>query len=323
MKKMLAILFVIFTLLIITPGCQKSEQVSVISPTPTVSLPDQTHRPAETTLLPEQDKSNKERLAVWCWDYRCLSAGANRDQYVSFLLKHKVTEVYLCYPNFKHKDLAEIVRYLRAREIEVSLLSGDCWWIDADNHGEDAVIDAFLTYQARANEDEKLLSLHLDVEPHQREDFWDNQAFVLNEFAKTVRSIASRIHAAGEKIEWDIAFWLDDYTITDIDQSAKPLLTVLAENADTLCLMSYRDTADAILEISQKEISLCQEYNCKIILGIETHSKEGEHVSFMEEGKTYMRKQMDLVYDRLATIMPTGQYGMAVHYLDTWYQLRE
>jgi|GEM_PF-1015373 len=269
-----------------------------------------------------REKNDGGTLAVWWWNVNHFFDTALRDQYLDFLQMNRINEIYLCYPNMDMDRMVEIVRICQARGMGVSLLSGDCWWIDPDNHGENAVIDEFLEYQSYAPEDAKLLSLHLDVEPHQRDDFSTESDLVLQNYASMVKQVSDVIHASGERIEWDIPFWFDNYTVNDENGKELPLLQHLSNNADTLCLMSYRDSAKDILSVSEAEIAVCLSGDCKVILGIETHSSEGDHVSFMEEGKHRMYFEMKEVYQILKSRMPKEKYGMAVHYLDTWFPLK-
>ena len=87
--------------------------------------------------------------------------------------------------------------------------------------------------------------------------------------------------------------------------------------------MSYRDSAQAVLECAQKELTVGKRYGCQVICGVETHSAEGDHVSFMEEGKAYMYKECAALYESLSKQLDEGKYGIAVHYLDTWYKLKD
>ena len=157
--------------------------------------------------------------------------------------------------------------------------------------------------------------MHLDVEPHLIGSTQQNwQAY-----SELVVHAGQKMHAAGYKIEWDIPFWLEQWSVT-YNGSSTGLLSVLANNADTMCLMDYRDTAATILSMAAEELPLGNK--CKIILGVETYSVEANYVSFREEGKAAMYSALNTVMSSLAgNSSLTHGYGCAIHHVDTWMSL--
>ena len=310
-------------------GPAESEQSSLTTPTkdpvPT-PVPTPTPTPTPTPADPADFSARRENdggtVAVWWWD-KSKAVALKRGEYLDFLEKNQVNEIYICWPNFEKRQLADFVKATGKRGMSVSLLSGDASWIDPQNNGAQTVVDAFLSYQKTALPEERLLSLHMDVEPHQREDFYTEQEKILGWYADFVSKTAKEVRGAGEKIGWDIAFWFDDFTVLDETGAAVPLLDHLAQNADTLCLMSYRDSAKEVLALSEKEIALSERFGCQIICGVDTFSAEGDHVSFMEEGRTVLAKETGKLYLALQERLQKGKYGIAVHYLDTWYKLQD
>lgn len=294
------------------------------------SIGEQTVLPTETpsmTIEPTKDPltmtlNGDGTSAVWWWD-RFKASKTRRGEYLDFLEKNSINEIYICWPDFKSDDLASFVLDAGKRGIRVSLLSGDANWIYPDNNGIETVISEFLKYQKNANSQTRLASLHLDIEPHQLQAFNNDKEQILQYYADFVLKVSKAVRKDGEKLEWDIPFWFDEFEVTNEKGEKEELLELLARNSDTLCLMSYRDTAEAVLECSEKEISLGKRYGCKIVLGVETHSTEGDHVSFMEEGKKTMYRECEKVYGELLQKLGKENFGIAVHYLDTWYKLKD
>lgn len=291
--------------------------LSPASPLPSSPLSD----PADDTPYFKPEGEGAGTVAVWWWN-KGHAAKANRKKYLDFLQKNGVNEIYICWPDFKSAHLADFVKAAGEKGMGVSLLSGDASWIDPQNDGADAVINAFLEYQKGAGEGERLLSLHMDVEPHQLSDFSTNRQKILQNYADFVVKTAEKVRNEGELIAWDIPFWFDEFTVKRGEEQL-PLLDLLAQNADVLCLMSYRDSAQAVLECAQKELTVGKRYGCQVICGVETHSAEGDHVSFMEEGKAYMYQECAALYEALSKQSDEGKYGIAVHYLETWYKLKD
>ncbi len=305
----------------IIQSTEHSESVFAESVPPSPTPPSPSVSEDEEPCMRLSDEKNGT-VAVWWWNKSKAYPG-NREKYLAFLEKNDVNEIYLCWPNFKKEQLAAFVKAAGKRGIRVSLLSGDASWIDPENKGADTVIEDFLSYQQSAAQDERLLSLHMDVEPHQREDFWEDQQRVLQDYADFVKKTAKSVREKGERIGWDVPFWFDEFTVRDDTEEDRLLLEVLAAHADTLCLMSYRDSAQGVLLCAEKELRIGQQYGCQVICGVETHSAEGDHVSFMEEGKGYMYEQCTALYEALSEQQEVGKFGIAIHYLDTWYNLKD
>jgi hypothetical protein len=81
--------------------------------------------------------------------------------------------------------------------------------------------------------------------------------------------------------------------------------------------MSYRDTAEMMYDVAKEEIAYARLVNKSIMLGAELYSEEGDQVSYMEEGKTYLYGQLDLLRNSLDFL----QSGVAIHQIATWYEL--
>lgn len=296
-------------------------------PTTTTTTTTTTQPTTTTTTAPEPepyftydtDQKNGS-LGVWWWDCR---TGIGEDKYkprLDFLQNNHVTEIYLWVnpSQMSNDNLANFVREAGARGMRVAWLSGDASWIREDNTGFETFFSQFKAYQDQAADDAKFYGIHLDVEPHQLGISDENWQL----YANLVLRATAAAHEYGTVIEWDIPFWLDDKQVTANDSTVR-LLDLLAENSDTLCLMAYRDTAAAILSVSEQEIPLGTTYNCKIVLGVETYSREGEYVSFLEDGKAAM-------YDALAAVLTdlSGRstldagYGCAVHFIENWMKLK-
>ncbi len=261
--------------------------------------------------------------AVWWWDSTFLGNSKKTGEWLDFLEKNQVNRIYLCYPNFRMERMVSFVRKAHERGMEVSLLSGDCYWIDPQNTGADLLIEEYLDYQKNAPEDARFFSLHLDVEPHQREDYAVNKDQYLQFYADFAAKTYEKLHEAGELLEWDIPFWFDGMYVKDSEGKSTELLWHLCDNADTLCLMSYRDTAKEIFSVSQREIELCVRMGKTVICGVETFSAEGDAVSFMEEGKAEMYLELEELYGILAKETGGKKYGFAIHYLNTWMDLKD
>ena len=240
---------------------------------------------------------------------------------LDFLSAHGVDEIYFCADLRKvQKETQDFVRKAHARGMRVALLAGDVSWIHPGSRGFAVTLDAYLAYQRAASPDEKFYALHLDVEPHQDSKLSDARKWQL--YADFVLRAAADVHAAGEKIEWDIPFWLDDKKVAYGEREDAPLLDVLTENSDCITLMSYRDTAAAMLDVSKTEIGMAAKGKVRVVLGAETgETGEGSIVTFFEEGAAKMDAELAKVTAALeAAKVPAGA-GIAIHHLGSWEKL--
>jgi hypothetical protein len=206
--------------------------------------------------------------------------------------------------------------------MRVALLAGDVSWIYPGNRGFAETLEAYLSYQRRAAPNERFYALHLDVEPHQDRKLSDERKWQL--YADFVLRAAADVHAAGEKIEWDIPFWLDNIRVSFGERKDVSLLEVVMGASDCVALMSYRDTAEAILDISKQELSIAAKGGVRVVLGAETGATgEGDFVTFFEEGAGAMEAELAKVVSRLESADVPAGAGIAVHHLGSWEKIAE
>ncbi|MBQ3747647.1 MAG: hypothetical protein II863_09605 [Kiritimatiellae bacterium] len=265
--------------------------------------------------------SAKTTKGVWWWrgeDAANPSVAAKR---LDFISRHGVGEIYFCVDLRKYcNETRAFVKAAGAKGMRVALLAGDVSWIRPGNRGFAETLVAYRSYQRHAAPDEKFYALHFDVEPHQDAKLSDERKWQL--YADFVLRAAADVHAAGEKIEWDIPFWLDGIRVAYGDREDAPLLDVLTENSDCITLMSYRDTAEAMLDVSKAEIEMAKARNVRVVLGAETgETGEGSFVTFFEEGARKMDAELARVSNALDSAKVPAGAGIAIHHLGSWEKL--
>lgn len=244
-------------------------------------------------------------LGVWWWNSN-LSA-----EYLDFAAERGVTEIYYCDSAFD-SDTASFIKSANGRKIKVYWLAGEYQWIeDATSLYSD--LARFAAFQS-ANQGSRFEGVHLDIEPHQSPDFSEKRAELLEKFV----ALAYRLSADFKdiKFDYDIPFWLDD----EIEYGGKtqPAYAHIIECADRTFIMSYRDTAEKIYDTAKDEVEFAKSAQKTLFLGVETYSTEGDFVSFMEEGKAYMYGEME----KLRAMLPEN-FGISVHQIKTWYDLKD
>jgi len=220
---------------------------------------------------------------------------------LDFLSAHGVSEVYFCVDLAKFaKETRWFVKTANAKGMRVALLAGDVSWIRPGSRGFAETLAAYRAYQRRSAPDERFYAVHFDVEPHQDSKLTDERKWQL--YADFVLRAASDVHAIGEKVEWDIPFWLDNIKVAYKDRVDAPLLEVVMDCSDCVTLMSYRDTAEAMLDVSKTELAMAASRNIRVVLGAETgETGEGSIVTYFEEGAEKMDAELAKVSNVLTS----------------------
>ena len=262
-------------------------------------------------------------VGVWWWSGKDAGSPETYSERMDFLATNGVSEIYFWVnPKSPFEDVVGFVRAAGRRGMRVAWLAGDVSWIFPGNLGFDEKWSRYSDYQRKAPADAKFYALHLDVEPHQTKKVAKELRWQL--YADLVMRVTSTVHRGGEKVEWDIPFWLDSMTVSYNDRTNAPLLEVVMDNSDGVTLMSYRDTARLMLEVSRGELDLAASRRCRVVLGAEAgRTGEGDFVSYFEEGKSVLRAELGKVLDALAAHKLPGGFGVAVHHLGSWRKLKD
>lgn len=267
--------------------------------------------------------SAKTSKAVWWWRSEDAARVDVSEKRLAFLAEHGVNEIYFWADLKKYpKETRALVKAAGKKGMRVALLSGDVSWISPENRGFAEVASAYLAYQKSAAADERFYALHLDVEPHQDRKLSDKRKWQL--YADFVLRASAEVHAAGENIEWDIPFWLDNIFVEYGERKGVSLLEVVMGCSDCVALMSYRDTAEAMLDVSKTEIALAAKGRTRVVLGAETgETGEGSIVTFFEEGSKVMDRELAKVEKTLESAKVPAGAGIAIHHLGSWEKLLE
>lgn len=268
-------------------------------------------------------------LGTWWWSFAS-DTPELRGRRLRWLDARQVDEIYLCCPSLVWGDAEAATETLRAfissagaRGIRVALLDGDVSWIQAGSTGFDRTFTAFTNYQARVEPNERFYGLHLDIEPHQEAGYWTHEADALSRYWTLVsETIAPQVRATGYRLEFDTPFWWDEKTVSVGKNRTANLAELVSGVADTVTLMSYRDTAQAIYNCGAGEVPMSLSSGNKLVFGVETHSLEGDYVSFMEESQQIMFEELEKLRGILRANHPSGSFGVAIHDVGHWETLK-
>ena len=253
---------------------------------------------------PNSINTNKaQTLGVWWWNNRIDSS------YLYFAKQNDVTEIYLYASSF-NKRIATIIKNAKTKNIKVYWLAGKYEWIENYSLLE-TKLKEYLAFQEQYN---NLFSgIHFDIEPHQHPEFETKREEILYKFIDLTYNLKQDYNNI--YIEYDIPCWLDD--IISYNGQNKKTFEYIIDNASAITLMSYRDSAQKIYDFAKDEINYAKSINKKINLGVETQDVDDDNVTFFEEGKTYLKQELN----KLRNLIPKN-YGIAIHYIESWYTLK-
>lgn len=260
----------------------------------------------EKSVVFDNDSCNFSSVGVWWWNDEL-----DANKYLEFAESNSINEIYYCSSKF-NSETSSFISNANERGIKVFWLDGNHTWLE-DESPLITKINNYLSYQQNYP-NSKFAGVHLDIEPHQSENFeTDRSSLILKliELASNLKSTYPEI-----SFDYDIPFWLDDeilYNNTNLE-AYKHMISL----ANRVFIMSYRDTATDIFDVSKEEIEYADSIGKSLVLGVETYSTEGDRVSFAEESKNKM-------YEELSTLssLVSKNTGITIHHIRTWYDLKD
>ena len=247
----------------------------------------------------------QHQQGVWWWNNKLDS-----EKYLNFCKSNNVNEIYYWCTDF-NESASDFIKSANELGIEVYLLAGDKSWLEDVNLARKQ-LDQYQKFIAN-NDKFKFKGVHLDIEPHQFADFKTNREkriTQLIEFASLIKNEYPNI-----KFDYDLPFWFEDEIF--FEGEAKPAFAHIMDMSNRVFIMSYRDSADAILKCAKEEIDYAIKTNKAIFLCIETGEEE-EGVTFLNFGKKFMNCELDKVKKQIPK-----HFGIAIHDINRWFDLKD
>ena len=252
--------------------------------------------------IKNQALSIEQTLGVWWWSEE------NSEEYLNFAKKNGVDEIYYCNTSFD-ENTAKFIKNANKLNIKVFALWGEKEWCN-DRTNFDVLMQKYLSFNQ--NNTAKFNGVHLDIEPHQFEDFKDNRN---NYLLKLVDFVYKTKEMYGEiEFHYDIPFWFDDEV--KHEETTKKVYEHIIDCCSKVVVMSYRDTAEKIYSISKDEIEYANSAGKQISVSVNMTSNEGDNVSFQEENKEVLNTELE----KLSSVISIN-FSVAIHHIKTWYNL--
>lgn len=254
-------------------------------------------------IVRNRSAKSERVLGVWWWDNRLDGS------YLTFASEQGVNEIYYYTSSFNEKTSA-FLQNAAELGIRVYWLTGNYEWIE-DSGPLYEKIEEFTEFQNKA--EYPFSGIHFDIEPHQHPDFERERGKLITAFVELVYALKGAYPDLW--FEYDIPFWLDDEI--SLNGETKPAYAHIIDESSRVTVMSYRDSAEAILNCASEEISYAVSVGKPLNLSVETGENDDDMVTFFEEGALYMQEQLNLVKENLP-----ASVGIAIHHIRSWAELK-
>lgn len=255
--------------------------------------------------------------ATWLWD--TMQIVDHTESILQFAATNQIGAIYLqINRDVKLPYYKEFIRKAGEQGVVVDIMDGRPAWGLSENVNQIAAfLDWVEAYQSQAEADERFAGIHLDIEPHVLPEWKTDQERVISEWQGNVRYIMNRATKMNMPVAADLPFWLDNYKIPGSEMAVS---SWMIRQYDAVTIMAYRDTAKAIFDVAKTELAESAALGKKLSIAVETkQSKEGQFITFYEEGKAYMESQLKLVENMAKGY--DSYSGISVHEYGTWKSL--
>lgn len=259
-------------------------------------------------------------FGTWVWNKNEIM---RPDPVLEFLKKNRVNEIYLVYaPDIGFESYRDFISKSGKAGVRVSLIGADAYWVLEKGHtGRDEYFAFYENYQNQADENERFYGMHLDIEPHQLDEWTgDNENTVKNfcDFILLARKIADR---TGTLLELDIPCWFDKFQARDGGETTT-LCDFCIRHADNTLFMSYRDNARDAVEFAHYGLDIGRRLGKKINLAFETGKiYEDVNITFHHLGTVPLNEELYKLRKIIEAEYMAANVGYAVHHYNSWVLL--
>lgn len=263
--------------------------------------------------------------ATWLWDTELIRTQEERASFVEFAKDHALGRIYIQV----HRDVPadayrDFIGAASGQGVQVHALDGAPGWALPDQRKELAgMIDWVNGYNRSVQPHERFSGIQVDIEPYLLPEWKAGQADLAAHWLDATAEFAREAKKQDPTLTVSAAlpFWLDTIAMPDTSQD-RTLAESMMKLLDEVTLMSYRDSAQSVIEIAAEEIALGDRLGTKVFVGVETNPvSEGPFVTFHGKGKGEMVRQMAVIDQKLRA--HPSYAGIAVHDYSGWRKLKD
>lgn len=244
-----------------------------------------------------------------------------KDKILSFAKEHGINFLYarldLDQPFSVYRDF---VKEAKAAGIEVHAMGGHPIWALEENQKRILrLVNYVHKYNASVSKEEQFEGIHLDIEPYVMPVWRENKESVLRQWMNNISVFVEETKKEPTlKTSVDLAVWLENTPTPG--HPDLPFSNWMISQMDHTTLMAFRDYAEGrggIVAIVKNKMTYADSIGKPLTVAVEMkQSHEGNHVSFYEEGKAEMNRQLKLMADNLAE--HSSYEGYVIHAYDYW-----
>jgi hypothetical protein len=277
-------------------------------------------------LAPEPPPPEKPSQYLGTYIWRAELLHTEKEEILAFTKEHDINLLYIridmSMSTSKYRDF---IKEARAQGIEVHAMGGHPIW--ALEESQDKILRLVKwvkQYNESVGEDERFEGVHLDIEPYVMPIWRTDKEGLLRQWMANIEAFVEEMEASPKlKTSVDLAAWLDNSQTPG--HADLPFSHWMISQLDHTTMMAFRDFAEGsngILKLVDSEIKFAESIGKEVIVAVEMkESHEGEFVSFYEEGKEEMMKQLDVVSQALQVY--SSFKGIAVHAYEYWKKAKE
>jgi hypothetical protein len=259
--------------------------------------------------------------ATWLWDTSLISKYPGRISVIQFARKQQIARIYLQVNTSVAKNAYRaFIRSASSSGIQIHALDGAPDWVMPNRHIRiSSLVNWVMTYNNSVSDNEKFTGIQVDIEPYLLPQWYQDQNTTITNWLDALVLFAN--DAAQDPsliISSALPFWVDEIIVP---ATGETLIEATLQLMHEVTLMSYRDQAQAVVDITDTKLALADELGKKIFVALETNpTSEGLYITFYDEGQAIMVAQMAEI-DRLLSIHPSYA-GIAVHDYTGWQNLK-
>jgi hypothetical protein len=272
---------------------------------------------AEAAPLP----SNKVKT-TWLWNTSLISTLESRNSILQFAKEQSVGRIYLqVNPDVAKSAYRAFNKAAANAGIQIHALDGAPNWVLPDNRQRIASLVTWVKdYNQSVVVKERFTGIQVDVEPYLLPEWQTDRDTTVMSWIETLTFFNNEVKKnSALTTSAALPFWLSQIAVPG--NNSVMLNEKLISSLDEVTLMSYRDQAAALVEITAVDITVGDRLGKKIVVGVETNlTSEAAYISFYEEGKAAMDLQLSAIDDSLKSHLSYA--GIAVHDYIGWRNLK-
>lgn len=251
------------------------------------------------------DDLGADALWVWSWD--------DPAELTGYVADGGFDRVYLYAQGGFNRRVRTAIRDLTGAGIAVEALGGETRWATTQRRDMLRFVRSARRYQRSAPAGARLAGIHVDVEPYDLRAWDRDPGGVARSY---LAALEAACRAAGPlPLAADIPFWFDG-----IRAGGRSLAKRTIAATDAVTIMAYRDTAEAVAEVAEREVAIAGRLGKQATIGVETADVSPPQVTFFQEGRAVLAAALAEVSATFAARPGFG--GTGVHHYGSLIDLK-